>query len=824
MIIRCPDCSTDFQLPDERVGGDPIKVRCSRCSHVFRVASEGGEPVRYTESGERISDDSEETTSQRESPGEAGADEPDDAGETQFGGPTASTSDETDEAADETDEAADETNEAARATQFGSPGTAEASEPDSSGLDDDSNPAGETRFGAPSSRSDDAPDAGASSDDNDPSQTMLGTPGAEISGEHSAVDDGEASPRDSRHTLSDTPPPSSDDELQTPSPGSPNEADSTSRPLEPDASHRTRHGTPGPGESSETGGEDDGRQRHPSPGAQIIDHGSPNKGNADSEIGDEETTTSTSASAESGFNPFPHADETVEPKKDRAIVDDGASSPSEASESEDDEDIELFDGDEDAASNDDDPFEGAFEGDDRQRTSSGTTSTASSDDSGDPLAPNDSPPPEEEGEGSEHSLDLQSDPLAVDTSEPESSSDSGDVDSLELGDEGLSQDDDSFQTQRQESFDSGSSPEMGPRGDVETFDPSNGEPATPDVQEPPATADSPPETDAPDRGDTSDASSTPDVDPSSSPDIETEPTSSTSANRSAPSGSQQTSSSGGAHGTAAAAADDSTADDSNHTSSSGGSRDTATEDEASSTPQGHPGPSPSNWNVDEVDRIDSHGYGGSGARKVANLALIVLLVSNAFLGFVALQNGWFLDFKRFDQMLAVAFQDGSYTPRPDWQTSNSETTSAPRPDPIRFEDVFVQTIALNDSSTETDEGDDSDSSTRMLVVKGRAQNTTDRDFTRVTVRGVIHDTTGKLLHEQTAPLGADLPIGELESLETPDAFDTLMPKQPEGLKAHQKRPFTIVFQEMPDDVRRGRDVHYSVEVADLAPDADTPSQ
>ncbi len=44
MIIRCPDCSTGFKLPEDRVTSRGIKLRCSRCSHVFRV--------RKTESGE----------------------------------------------------------------------------------------------------------------------------------------------------------------------------------------------------------------------------------------------------------------------------------------------------------------------------------------------------------------------------------------------------------------------------------------------------------------------------------------------------------------------------------------------------------------------------------------------------------------------------------------------------------------------------------------------------------------------------------------------------------------------------------------------------
>lgn len=37
MIIRCPECSTGFKLPDERVTPEGTKLKCSRCEHVFRV-------------------------------------------------------------------------------------------------------------------------------------------------------------------------------------------------------------------------------------------------------------------------------------------------------------------------------------------------------------------------------------------------------------------------------------------------------------------------------------------------------------------------------------------------------------------------------------------------------------------------------------------------------------------------------------------------------------------------------------------------------------------------------------------------------------------
>ncbi len=54
MIIRCPECSTGFKLPESRVTSKGIKLRCSRCSHVFRVRSTAdGENEIYYQAEDR---------------------------------------------------------------------------------------------------------------------------------------------------------------------------------------------------------------------------------------------------------------------------------------------------------------------------------------------------------------------------------------------------------------------------------------------------------------------------------------------------------------------------------------------------------------------------------------------------------------------------------------------------------------------------------------------------------------------------------------------------------------------------------------------------
>lgn len=51
MIVRCPECSTGFKLPDSKVSTKPVKLRCSKCSHIFHFRLGDGEEaeVFYTD-------------------------------------------------------------------------------------------------------------------------------------------------------------------------------------------------------------------------------------------------------------------------------------------------------------------------------------------------------------------------------------------------------------------------------------------------------------------------------------------------------------------------------------------------------------------------------------------------------------------------------------------------------------------------------------------------------------------------------------------------------------------------------------------------------
>jgi len=53
MIVECPECSTRFSLPPDRVTTRGSKVRCSKCNHTFRVrlGSAGTAEVYYKNEG-----------------------------------------------------------------------------------------------------------------------------------------------------------------------------------------------------------------------------------------------------------------------------------------------------------------------------------------------------------------------------------------------------------------------------------------------------------------------------------------------------------------------------------------------------------------------------------------------------------------------------------------------------------------------------------------------------------------------------------------------------------------------------------------------------
>lgn len=58
MIVSCPNCVTKYNLPDDKVPADGIKVKCSKCSHLFKVTPP---PVTPEEEVEVLLDESNDT-------------------------------------------------------------------------------------------------------------------------------------------------------------------------------------------------------------------------------------------------------------------------------------------------------------------------------------------------------------------------------------------------------------------------------------------------------------------------------------------------------------------------------------------------------------------------------------------------------------------------------------------------------------------------------------------------------------------------------------------------------------------------------------------
>ncbi|MCU0661914.1 MAG: zinc-ribbon domain-containing protein [Myxococcota bacterium] len=50
MIVKCPQCSVTYKVPDDKIGAVPRKLRCNHCKHVFAVVRRSAAPpVGYEE-------------------------------------------------------------------------------------------------------------------------------------------------------------------------------------------------------------------------------------------------------------------------------------------------------------------------------------------------------------------------------------------------------------------------------------------------------------------------------------------------------------------------------------------------------------------------------------------------------------------------------------------------------------------------------------------------------------------------------------------------------------------------------------------------------
>ncbi|MFB6265090.1 MAG: zinc-ribbon domain-containing protein, partial [Bradymonadaceae bacterium] len=193
MLIRCPECSTGFRLPEGAIGGEPEKVKCSNCNFVFQVADRDG-AVLFDESGDRLPEDAQldeaspsdtRTPYDRDEDSDVGPKYPDETN-TQIGtGPSASLTD--DSTAD--GEQAEEEEADAGSESEGDPGTDQPRQP--AGHETSTESEAVERARVPGSS-----DAGGE-DGPDPKETLMGRP-VPAEAEGIDTDDETEDPRDTR--------------------------------------------------------------------------------------------------------------------------------------------------------------------------------------------------------------------------------------------------------------------------------------------------------------------------------------------------------------------------------------------------------------------------------------------------------------------------------------------------------------------------------------------------------------------------------------------------------------------------------------------------
>ncbi len=222
------------------------------------------------------------------------------------------------------------------------------------------------------------------------------------------------------------------------------------------------------------------------------------------------------------------------------------------------------------------------------------------------------------------------------------------------------------------------------------------------------------------------------------------------------------------------------------------------------------------WDVDPVDDslgpIEPHTVGGSGLQKTANFALIALIVVVGFFGLLAALSGGVLDFKRFPHMLEVAFDGAEFEPREEWTGAAAPEVAVAPEDPVRFNSVFATRVALDDS----DEA--------VFLVRGKAENIGQIDFSDVVVRGILYDKNERVVAQTKAPLGGRLLQSEIAAAASADEAASLLPTDAAALSEGSTQPFSLVFNDVPKKVLDNPDLLYNVEIAESNPPADQPPE
>lgn len=791
MIIRCPECSTGFRLPDDRVTEDPIKVRCSKCSHVFQVGRDDEDvPTLFDTDGQRLPDSKQRA--------EVEGDQEDDSQEDVS-------------AADSSQSGSNDANggdfEDPYSTQMGTPVRGNASPPASN---DGKSTEGRAPSREPQSTQRGSPHAPPGSADADEQEEN--SPGA-----------AQTSSRDHQKTLHGVP--GSTDE--GPSSGDGTNQDGAKRSDDLSVQKKkpvdqTQQGTPARSDRIPDDGDEKPESPPPqSPAETIV----PGENDSDSNTSNDKSTNDKSTnekskSSSSDYNPFPHAGSDVAPLDSDSLSssddseDDAAEERAQEPAREADEGEEQSLGAQASAQELLEEEEGedflAHSGDDDENPESGSGVTVQAD------------PPDESPDRDDSGYDV-GETVITDT---EGSEDQVSKAKKDGGDRESRQGSDLSTGQPQSTGASGA------KNGREDRQPNASSANNRSGASPRARSQSAPRSQHQKDQFQGQSSNRTGTDPMHNTGGGSKPSAPAGANTQAAgagantqAGGARTSSSGphasgpapNAHGTTPGSGTHGTTPGSGtHGTTPGSGAHGTTPGSGAHGSGAHAGPTnqrqnvgstaePSgDWVLDEVDQVDAEQFGSSGVQRLANALLIGLLVAGGFVAIVAAQNDWLVDFKQFGHMMAVAFQGETFEPREKWTKVEKVPITQTDDSPVEIRNVFAQTVTL-------DEGQSDES---VLVLKGTAKNIAREDFLGVKLRGKVYDERGKNIKETVTHLGADLPPSEIASLDSSSGIDGLLPKESSRLSADETEPFTVIFDSVPTPITEGKNVRYEVVLAE----------
>ena len=175
--------------------------------------------------------------------------------------------------------------------------------------------------------------------------------------------------------------------------------------------------------------------------------------------------------------------------------------------------------------------------------------------------------------------------------------------------------------------------------------------------------------------------------------------------------------------------------------------------------------------------------------------LVVFFLLVGFLGYMASQNGWVLDFANMDRMFGVAFKDYDYPPI-EVQTIrvfelDGEIIEAPTDQPVasRYGALRIENLVQSFYRTRN--------RVPLTVVEGHILNTGELAHRRIYVLGTLY-SGGQAVETVAAPVGAPLSPEDLERVSGAEqlAYEyEQLAEEAAGLliRGNQRSPFTLVF-------------------------------